>query len=58
MDIMENAVRDLMDALVSEQPALQKADVNRSIDDNVASTGVSERSVKAYMLGRRALDSR
>lgn len=57
MALMENAVRELMDALLALHPALQRVNEERSIDDNVAATGVGERFVKAYMLGLRALKS-
>lgn len=55
MDIAESAIRDLMDALLAAFPGLQHVDPERSIDADVASTGVPERCVKAYRLGLRAL---
>jgi hypothetical protein len=56
MSIMEDAVRDLMDALLASHYGLKDVDPAASIDDNVTKTGVSERCVKAYMLGLRALE--
>lgn len=55
MTTMENAVRDLMDALLILKPGLKKLDVNKGIDDNMVLTGVEERFVKAYMLGMKAI---
>lgn len=57
MDRMENAVRELLDALVCAQPELERVDPMRSIDENVTATGVAERYVKAYIVGRKALGS-
>jgi hypothetical protein len=55
MEKNENLIRELLDALLSTTPALKGVDAERSIDDNVASTGVNERLVKAYHSGLRAL---
>lgn len=57
MTTMENAVRDLMDALLNLREGLKDVDLTRSIDDNVQLTGVEERNVKAYLLGMRAINA-
>jgi len=56
MTILESAVRELLDALLVLRPNLEEIDEGRSIDDNMQRTGVEERSVKAYLLGLRALE--
>jgi hypothetical protein len=55
MEKSENLIRELLEALLSTTPALKGVDAERSIDDNVASTGVNERLVRAYHSGLRAL---
>jgi hypothetical protein len=54
MEKNENLLREFLDALLSTTPALKGVAAERSIDDNVASTGVSERLVKACHSGLRA----
>lgn len=55
MDAKENAIRDLLDALLCAKPALEKIDPARSIDENVRATGVEDRYVKAYLMGIRVV---
>lgn len=55
MDITENAIRDLMDAVLIQHHGLERVDEDASIDENVKATGVPERFVIAYLNGEKAL---
>ena len=56
MSKLENALKELLDAVQAEHHGLEKIDIERGVDDNMALTGVSERVVKAFLLGRQALE--